>query len=602
MPDSQNQRNGPLALRIFLLALSLRVILDLLFFLRSGWFSSHLIEVWFYYGVARGVFTLALFDPTFLLLRLPGLLLPGGVLYPAVVFEAALISALTAVLIFYWLNHRYGRSTGFWGGLLFALLPAPLTLSLVNFSHDLVQAPLVVLFFWATTAALRGGEKRGKAFAASIVCLLFGLMVGPLMAAALIIVLIAALCSFLDGITGKKSALWISGLYLLGLVLINYGLYLIMKPHLLEWFAPLAMKFRGIDLLAQIRIRVGDLQPLPPDAFWNRYTLCIFFLPWGLWLACRKRHFFLLTLFLFSLALSLVVNRGARLLDLAVVAVTASGLAEWGKNALRVTIIAVITIILLDLLGGTALMGSLSFTLPKMLEGIYIGIPFGLKQLWRSLAGWLSGRPVNLLELYCALIFTGLLVVSIIGAFLLKGGKKWPVRVLLPVIVLLQGSWVFVAAQTSSEEMEYVAYRWLNEHSRPKEKIFAAWNQGYFIGAVTHLEPVTTPERIDLSLTRLYWEDEVSAARALHDRGVEYVHVSSRYFGITGVNRENDSFTMRGNTIIGPQPTHIRRFSAMRRTLLFRLLYEPNKLEYFTPIYEKIDQRQQVMVRIFRVK
>ncbi len=134
----------------------------------------------------------------------------------------------------------------------------------------------------------------------------------------------------------------------------------------------------------------------------------------------------------------------------------------------------------------------------------------------------------------------------------------------------------------------------------PGEKIFAAWNQGYFLGSTTGLIPVTTPEKIDFDLSRTYWMEEKDSARELRRRGVKYLHVTSRYFGITGVNEKNDTFTMRGNTIIGPRPDHIRRFSRMRKTLLYRMIYEPDTFRYFRPVHQEIDQERKVLVRFLK--
>ena len=173
---------------------------------------------------------------------------------------------------------------------------------------------------------------------------------------------------------------------------------------------------------------------------------------------------------------------------------------------------------------------------------------------------------------------------------------------LLVLTAFLQSAWVLSAARTSSNEIEYRVYRQLDKIARPGEKIFAAWNQGYFIGAVTDLEPVTTPERIDLTLSRLYWEEEEEAVRKLRLRGVSYVHVCSRYFGITGVDQQNDTFRMRGSTIIGPRPDHIRRFSRMRQTLLFRMLYEPASLRHLVPVLEEVDRETRLLVRVFALE
>jgi hypothetical protein len=591
MSEFYNQHKGRLALYIFLGAFLLRVTLDIIFFLRSGWFSSHLIEVWFYYGVARGVYTLSFLDPTFLLLRIPGLLITGPVLYQIVVFEAALISALTAVLIFYWLDSRCGRAAGWWGGVVFALLPAPITLSLVNFSHDLVQIPLLVLFFWAAGLAIDGRGRRIRAGILAAVCLLLGMKIGPLMAGALGIIFLYGLWAIFRRLVKAGSSWWSSAIFLAVLIMLNYGFYLLIKPNLLEWIAPLALKFRGIDLMAQVRIQVGDLQPLPRDAFWNRYTLFIFFLPWGIWTTFKKRDFLTFSLFTFSLALALVVNRGARLLDLAVVILAAQALANWKRSAGIVTIAAVCIYIAVDLVS------------PGLARGIYFGIPYGLTLLWGSVIKSFTVADLQVPEIYlrCGWLFAGFFAVIIIWAGLFKGKMIWIVGIILASVILLQGSWVLLAANTSSDQVEYEAYQWLDNHSRPGEKIFAAWNQGYFLGSTTGLIPVTTPEKIDFDLSRTYWMEEKDSARELRRRGVKYIHVTSRYFGITGVNEKNDTFTMRGNTIIGPRPDHIRRFSRMRKTFLYRMIYEPDTFRYFRPVHQEIDQERKVLVRFFEV-
>ena len=591
MTDFYNQRKSLLALYIFLGAFLLRVALDIIFFARSGWFSSHLIEVWFYYGVARGVYALSILDPTFLLLRLPGWLISGPVLYQIVVFEASLISALTAVLIFYWLDRRGGRQVGWWGGVIFALLPAPITLSLVNFSHDLVQVPLVVLFFWSAGMAIDGRGKRLRATIGTLVFLFLGMKIGPLMAGALGIIFLYGLWAIFLRLLKTGPSWWSSAIFLAGLIMLNYGFYLLIKPNLLEWLAPLAMKFRGIDLMAQVKIQVGDLQPLPRDAFWNRYTLFIFFLPWGFWTAFKKRDFLAFSLFFFSLALAMVVNRGARLLDLAVVFLAARALANWNRKAAIVTIASVCIYITVDLF------------FPGPARAIYLGIPYGLNLLWGSVIKSLTLPDFQAPGMYlrCGWLFPGFFAVTILWAGLVKEKRMWTVWLILLPVVLLQGNWVLLAANTSSDQIEYESYQWLNNHSRSGEKIFAAWNQGYFLGSTTELIPVTTPEKIDFNLSRVYWEEEGDAARELRRRGVKYLHITNRYFGITGVNKEKDTFTMRGNTIIGPRPDHIRSFSRMRGTLLFRLIYEPETLKLFKPIYEKIDPERKIMVRFFEV-
>jgi len=576
---------------IFLLALAVRLIADLIFFSRHGWFSSHLIEVWFYYGVARGVFFLSPLDPTYLLLRLPGLVLPDSVLYQATVLSAAAVSALTAFLIYGWLRRRLGFAAGVGGGIAFALLPAPITLCLVNFSHDLVAIPLIVLFFWALDLSVRAGKVRLKAALAALACLFLGLMVGPLMAGALLAALLAAAWPLLKRSLARPLGTALAVLYLAGLIFLSCLLFLLLRPNLLNWIAPLALRFRGIDLAAQMRIQVGDLQPLPPEAFWNRYTIFVFLIPWGLWTAFRKRDFFALTLFLVSLVLALVVNRAARLLDVSVILLVALAIAGWNRPAAWVTAVWALLLFL----------GNLFF--PSAVRAVYAAVPLGLEGLLGEIIDWafpLEGGA-DPARLRFALLFIGYFLLGLAGPLIFRGKRLWAGAVLAVPVAFLQVSWVLAVAGTSSDEAEYRAYRKLDTLAAPGEKIFAAWNQGYFIGSVTGLDPLTTPEKIDLSLSRLYWEEEERAVEELLRRGVDYVHVSSRYFGITSVNPETDTFGMRGSTIIGPRPDHIRRFSVMRRTLLFRMIYEPESLSRMRIIHQDLDPETRLLVRIFRL-
>ncbi len=568
---------------MFFGALLVRVVIDLVFFVRHGWFSSHLIEVWFYYGVARGVFPLSALDPTFGLLRLPGLVLPDSILYQATVFTSALVSALTAFFIYGWLRRRDGLTAGIAGGIIFALLPAPLTLCLVNFSHDLVAIPLIVLFFRAVQAIGKRGKRRVPAALAALLLLLLGLTVGPLMAGAMLAVLVSTLWPLFRSRFGRPEATLPALLYLVGLIILLGLLYLLLKPNLLNWLAPLALRFRGIDLTAQMIIQVGDLQPLPPDAFWNRYTLFVFLLPWGLWTAFKRRDFFALALFLVSLVLSLVVNRSARLLDLSVVLLTSLALVGWKSPAKWVTAGWALLLLLENLVA------------PAVARAVYLAIPPMFSEV-------ISGAELPPDRLRFVLILGGFFVLGLVGPFLFRRKKSWIFSALLIPVALLQALWVLEAARTSSDEVEYRVYRSLDRLARPGAKIFAAWNQGYFIGAVTDLVPVTTPERIDLSLSRLYWEEEEDAVRELRRRGVSYVHVCSRYFGITRVNPKTDTFGMRGSTIIGPRPDHIRRFSRMRQTLLFRMIYEPESLRHLEPVLEEIDPDTRLLVRVFALE
>lgn len=579
----------PRSLALFLFAFLLRAALNVYFFLTFGWFSSNLIEIWFYYGVAQGIFHLSPLDPTRWILRLAALLVPAGVLYPATAFAAALVSATVPLLVYLWRRRADSEPAALRAALVAAVLPSSLTLCLANFSHDLVQLPLVVIFWLALSAAARSapGRSRRRLAVAAGACAGIGLAVGPLMAAALVGALFYAAWLALRTSSAKAAAA-----FAVLLVLLNAGLYLLMKAHLLDVLAPLALKARGIDLRAQVEITVGDLQPLPSDSLWNRYPLLLFFLPWGLWVAYRRRDFFLLSLFAFGMALSLAVNRGTRLLDPVVAAVIGLGWAGWSRRGLQTTAATMILLLVPNLFPSA---------LGEVARGLRLEIPLAkVLPAFSDFGALFAGPPFLRQKAAIGLLLLSFLVLSAAALALLSSRRRFPPRALFALFAATAAGWVIISASyPSSEELEYDSYRELAARARPGEKIFAAWNQGFFIPAVTRLKPITTPDRIDIGLTAYYWADEQEAYAELKRRGVAYVHVNNRYFGLTAVDPVRDTFSLRGNTIIGPRPDHIRTFSRMRKTFLYRLNYEPEKLTYFRVIYDAFDPAREIGVRVF---
>jgi hypothetical protein len=584
----------PRLLALFLFAFLLRAVLNLYFFLTYGWFSSNLIEIWFYYGVARGVFPLSPLDPTRWILRLTALLVPSGALYTATAFAGALVSATGVVLVYLWIRRAVSEKAGLIAALITAVLPSSLTLCLANFSHDLVQLPMVILFWLALAAAERSaaGRERWILGAAAAFVALIGLAVGPLMAAALIGALF-----YLDWLvfraarSGRPTAL-ATAVFAASLLLATAVLYLLMRDHLLDLIAPLAEKARGIDLRAQVEITVGDLQPLPPDSLWNRYTLFLFFIPWGLWTAYRRREFFLLSLFLFGMALSLAVNRGTRLLDPIVAALIALGWANWSRNGLKATAATMLLLLVPNLF--PASLGALA-------RGLRLEIPLvKLLPLFSDTGALFGGPFLARQRVVIGLMILFFLALAAAGTLALSSRRRFFFPAFFALVAAAEAGWVLLSASLpSSEQLEYDSYRALDERAQPGEKIFAAWNQGFFIPAVTRLAPITTPDRIDIGLTSFYWAEEKEAYDELKRRGVKYVHINNRYFGLTAVDPARDAFSLRGNTIIGSRPDHIRTLSRMRRTFLYRLNYEPETLTLFRTIYDAFDPQRQIGVRIF---
>ena len=180
----------------------------------------------------------------------------------------------------------------------------------------------------------------------------------------------------------------------------------------------------------------------------------------------------------------------------------------------------------------------------------------------------------------------------------LKWRKAWLGAVLIGLTALFQWRWVWNSFRLASIDLEWRAYRWLDERASPGDRILAHWNQGFLIRAVTALEPIATPDKIDLELTRLYWMEEEDAWEELKRREVKYVNVNSRIFSVYGIDEAQDRFRMTRSSI-GPPLDHIRRFSEMRQTLLYRLIYEPGDLKRFRLIFDHGDLEHKIEVRIY---
>jgi len=434
----------PRPLALFLFAFLLRAALNLYFFLTYGWFSSNLIEIWFYYGVAQGIFHLSPLDPTRWILRLAAFLVPPGVLYPATAFAGALVSAAGPLLVYLWIRRSVSEKAGLRAGLITAVLPSSLTLCLANFSHDLVQLPMVILFWLLISAAERAPSSRDRwiHFVAATVVAAFGLAVGPLMAAALVGVLLYVPWRAFQATRSGSPSEGAAAAFAAGLIVVNSVLYLLMRDRLLDLLAPLALKARAIDLRAQVEITVGDLQPLPPDSLWNRYTLLLFFIPWGLWVAYRRRDFLLLSLFLFGTALSLAVNRGTRLLDPIVAALIALGWANWSRNGLKATASAMLILLVPNLFPSS--LGALA-------RGLRLEIPLAKAlPVWSNLSALFVGPPLVRQRVVIGLMILLFLALAAAGIFILSSRRRFLSFGVFALVAAAESGWVLLSASLPS--------------------------------------------------------------------------------------------------------------------------------------------------------
>ncbi|MFH1039220.1 MAG: hypothetical protein V1789_11200 [PVC group bacterium] len=166
---------------IFLFCLSERVVVTLVFFLRWGWHTVSGIELWFYYGVAKGTFDLySVWDPTLWILRALGALLGGMPLLYGTYLVASLSSSLNAALFCLFVSEVHGKKTGFLAGILYGSMVLPMFNSAGTVTHDIFAYPYLVLSIYGAAAAVRRKGWRKLPYAGlSVLALFLGRQVGP---------------------------------------------------------------------------------------------------------------------------------------------------------------------------------------------------------------------------------------------------------------------------------------------------------------------------------------------------------------------------------------------------------------------------------------
>ncbi len=166
---------------VFLLCLSERVIVTLIFFLRWGWHTVSGIELWFYYGVARGTFDLySVWDPTLWILRTLGFFLGGLPLLYGTYLVSSLSSSLNAALFCLFVSEVHEKKTGFLAGILYGSMVLPMFNSAGTVTHDIFAYPYLILSIYGAAAAVRRtGWKKLPYAGLSILALFLGFHVGP---------------------------------------------------------------------------------------------------------------------------------------------------------------------------------------------------------------------------------------------------------------------------------------------------------------------------------------------------------------------------------------------------------------------------------------
>lgn len=318
---------------VFLFALSTRLVVTLVFFLRWGWHTVSGIELWFYYGVAEGTFQLySVWDPTWWILSLIGAVFSGEALLYATYLTSSVWSSLNAAIFCLLVSELHGKKTGLMAGLIYGTMVLPMFNSAGTTTHDIYAYAWLVLALYGTLMFFRReGRARILFGVLAVVSLWLGAHVGPTIMVSVGTILLYLLWRGAKSLAGpRRGESWpfflVSLAVIIGVLLL--AKYLLMPP-LMEKIFDLAVKTRGIDVRAQIQAGSGDLLASSLGDYWLRFNFLFFFLPVGVYVAVKKKDMLGLLLMMTGYLASRTADRGTRPLSFGFALMGALAFINW---------------------------------------------------------------------------------------------------------------------------------------------------------------------------------------------------------------------------------------------------------------------------------
>lgn len=322
-----------LILYVFLFALSERLVVTLIFFLRWGWHTVSGIELWFYYGVAKGTFDLySVWDPTWWILKVLGALLSGPALLYGTYLTSSLCSSLNAALFCLFVSELHNKKTGFLAGLIYGSMVLPMFNSAGTVTHDIFAYPYLILSLYGVLMVFkRKGSVRFFYGSLCLVSLFLGIHVGPTILVGAGTIVIYLLWRGTRAVFGRSSqpGYVIFGVFLALIIGVLILLYFEVMPSMMEKIFDLAEATRGIDVRAQIKAGSGDLLASSLGDYWLRFNFLLFFLPIGVYLALKKKDMLGLALLMVAFLASRTADRGTRPLSFGFALMGALAFVNW---------------------------------------------------------------------------------------------------------------------------------------------------------------------------------------------------------------------------------------------------------------------------------
>ncbi len=519
---------------VFGAAFGVRLLLNTVFYLLYGWHSAYHVELWLYYGVATGehVTGPGMSDPTVWIMRTLGSLLSGDALMYAIAFLAAALTAAAASIIYLIVSKVWGGRAALYAGLLYGFMVETLSLSVVGFTHDHLVTPLTLLGVYGIVSAVK--DERLKNRFLWVLC---------------------AAAAFLLGARvhiGAYVGVGVAAVYLTGEMFRNYRHYRVLAALTLAsmllfglCILPSFMEYQ-LGRLPQGRFGSADVTPVSAGDLWLRYNVLLLLLPWGVLAAYRRRENISLTYAVVGVIFAVIMDRGTRISDIGVAMLAAYALTSWHPRWNR-----------RFMFYSGALLGVSTFLLPT-------------PPVYRIIAG-----------------VAGLALVYLT----VESEYRGALAVVLAAGVLLAAANFTVDTGSIVSEAEYRLYGRV-----PEGRVFAAWDRGYMVEALSDSDAVSTAGEIEYMAHRSLWLTERQAADILSDQGVAYILVSDRDFAVVS-DGGLPQYRIDGGLVLEVAETP--PLSAVEHTAAYRLA--GGQPEYFTLVDSEEDRvlgRKYMMYRV----
>jgi hypothetical protein len=529
-------------LSLLFVGVVVRFLLDVLFFALYGPHAVGSVEFWLYYGVASGSHLTAggAGDPTVWLLRAFGFLFSGDALFYSIVILAAFLSAAAAALVYLVAREFFDDEAAYYGGLIYALMVEPLALSVVVFTHDLLLVPVMLSVVLFSVRAFRSAGWLRIWYAALAVLFLFlavRVNIGAYVSAGVVGVYLASehMGRF------RKYYPYFAAAVVFSILLV--GLCVI----------PAVMDYE-LGKLPQGRLGSADVRPISLSNFWMRYNVLLMLIPFGVYVAYRRRETISITYLLVGFVFAATMDRGTRLSDIGVAMLAGYALAYWSCKWVKPLVY-----------GGSSIVLAASFLVP---------LPFEAR-----------------------------LMVAAAGAALLYCMRSSPVNVKGALAVLFSLSVLLVVADLASDTGKVVSeteYRLYADtlSGLGGGRVLTAWDRGYVLEALSGKSALSTAGSIEYAAHEALWQPERQAYEALNRMGADYVVFSDSYYNHVIYGGE-PYYLLEGGQVMTPKdlpPMVVSEYLAV-----YKLRFREADPEYFQLVSEVEDSVLNRTYVVYRV-